>query len=367
MKVYYHNFVVTLFEGFGRGIGQSFIHTLRNMHEFEKWLLQPVYKTDCASKMKNEYGIVNLESKDDFWDLQDFVWIEDNTPMYPIDSMMRNGIIHTWDNYPVKTRNRQIVTVHDTFWCAKKYRKYRIKNGPDEDAIRDRFRKYVDIVVCPSDFSKRDFLEFMDGGFSPNNVNVIPWGSKFEGWLDPQTYDTVPEHFLFVSVPEYRKNFPQVVFAYEMVQKRLKHNIPLVVVADMSILEPEMKERIAPLLLSDSIKFVGKVSDGELLQLYLKAYALLMPSKLEGYGMPIIEAASLGCPVVCSASSSMEEFEGVCKVNPDNEYELTKAIEMMLDKNIRDIFRNDGLRMAGRKTYKRAAKEYGELYKVMQI
>ena len=42
-----------------------------------------------------------------------------------------------------------------------------------------------------------------------------------------------------------------------------------------------------------------------------KAYALIYPSKYEGFGLPILEAMSLGCPVISSNASSLPEVYGM--------------------------------------------------------
>lgn len=64
---------------------------------------------------------------------------------------------------------------------------------------------------------------------------------------------------------------------------------------------------ICRLGLQDSVTLLGKVSDKKLMALYEAAYALLMPSLYEGFGMPVLEAMSYGVPVIISQKSSMEE------------------------------------------------------------
>jgi alpha-1,3-rhamnosyl/mannosyltransferase len=48
--------------------------------------------------------------------------------------------------------------------------------------------------------------------------------------------------------------------------------------------------------------------------LYRRAVALIFPSKYEGFGLPVLEAMSLGCPVVCSRVASLPEVgeDAVC-------------------------------------------------------
>ena len=55
------------------------------------------------------------------------------------------------------------------------------------------------------------------------------------------------------------------------------------------------------------IIIIKNSGDETLFNLYKNATALIYPSIYEGFGMPIVEAMSLGCPVIFSNSSSLPE------------------------------------------------------------
>ncbi len=60
----------------------------------------------------------------------------------------------------------------------------------------------------------------------------------------------------------------------------------------------------------ERLHFMVDVDDGTLAGLYRKASLLLFPSLYEGFGMPVLEAMSNGCPVVCSAGGALPEVAG---------------------------------------------------------
>jgi glycosyltransferase involved in cell wall biosynthesis len=89
----------------------------------------------------------------------------------------------------------------------------------------------------------------------------------------------------------------------------------------------------ATLSISDSVRFIGYVSDDELAYLYAKARALVFPSLLEGFGMPVLEAMEKGLPVVTSNDGSLAEIAGdaAVLVDPRNPYDIAQGIARIVD------------------------------------
>ena len=74
---------------------------------------------------------------------------------------------------------------------------------------------------------------------------------------------------------------------------------------------------------------LGRLSDGEVAWLYRHADALVFPSRYEGFGLPVVEAQRLGCPVVCSNAASLPEVAGygAAYFDPDDHESLRDALE----------------------------------------
>jgi glycosyltransferase involved in cell wall biosynthesis len=79
---------------------------------------------------------------------------------------------------------------------------------------------------------------------------------------------------------------------------------------------------------SSNVINVGIVSDPELLALYESAIAFIFPSKYEGFGLPILEALSVGTLVIASRIPAFEEFknQNICYFDIDNQSQLRSAL-----------------------------------------
>jgi glycosyltransferase involved in cell wall biosynthesis len=96
---------------------------------------------------------------------------------------------------------------------------------------------------------------------------------------------------------------------------------------------------------------LGRITDAELAWCYEYALTLVFPSKYEGFGLPVLEAQSRGCPVVASAAASLPEVAGNAALyfHPDNSQELlihVRSLKM-------DAGRRAGLVSAGYENVKR--------------
>ncbi|MFH1833046.1 MAG: glycosyltransferase family 1 protein [Candidatus Levyibacteriota bacterium] len=90
-----------------------------------------------------------------------------------------------------------------------------------------------------------------------------------------------------------------------------------------------LKKRVNEMGLKDSVIFYGEVSDEELVYLYKNAKALVLPSLMEGFGLPALEAMSLGCLVLASDIPSFREIcqDAAIYFNPNNVNDLAKKLK----------------------------------------
>lgn len=362
MRVNYQNLAITAFNGLYRGIGQSWFHTvslLKESHDVEPYLLN---LTGSTAPFKETLKVAGMDvgAVTGYVPWTDILRLKDE---YIPDMFVPNGIMHSWDNFPMRTRCPQVVTVHDMFLFSRKYRKYIAKeNYPLDNDLR-RF-EFADVVVCPSAFSLKDFEE--ECPWFKGYKRVIPWGSKFShvsvdiSYVSDSVRDSADKPFvLWVSAPEKRKNFK----LFCDVVGQLQGSVKGVVVGGMASLAKEDVDVATGLLSKGTIMFLENLNDSELCYLYSRAEALLCTSDFEGFGMPAVEAASLNCPVVVRNASSLAEFEFALKAGAEAEEWVVQVKKILQDAEFRRALGCNG-RMAtdGYFNYNNTAKQYNAIY-----
>lgn len=115
----------------------------------------------------------------------------------------------------------------------------------------------------------------------------------------------------------------------------------------------------------------GTISDGELSALYHHAHAFVFPSLYEGFGIPPLEAMSLGCPVVAARSSSIPEICGDAALyfDPLDISDISRALELILtEDSLRKTLIQRGAKRVGMFTWESAAHQlYDQLTAVKLI
>jgi len=121
---------------------------------------------------------------------------------------------------------------------------------------------------------------------------------------------------------------------------------------------------------ADQLKIGNRVVDlasttNELLEaLYNRAYALLYPSRFEGFGWPIIEAQACGCPVVCSSAGPMADVAGAGALlrDPSDEEGFAADLLRLADPEERKHWSARALGNAKRFSAARMISEYRQIY-----
>ena len=148
---------------------------------------------------------------------------------------------------------------------------------------------------------------------------------------------------------------------------RQRHDIRqrLLIVGDDAHWKPLLVEECSRLGIQDNTTFVPYVSQELLPKVYAGADLLVMPSTIEGFGLPVLEAMASGTPVVCSRAASLPEVAGAAALyfDPASAEELAKRIEELLNsRELQESLRAKGLERAKQFTWEESTRKHVELY-----
>jgi glycosyltransferase involved in cell wall biosynthesis len=110
-----------------------------------------------------------------------------------------------------------------------------------------------------------------------------------------------------------------------------------------------------------NLHLLGRVSDDDLAKLLRGAVCFLFPSRIEGFGLPAVEAMIHGCPVIASNSPCLPEIcgEGAMLIDPDSPELWVDAVGHLLhDELFRRRLIEDGRRRAARYSWRKIAQTY---------
>jgi glycosyltransferase involved in cell wall biosynthesis len=197
--------------------------------------------------------------------------------------------------YPVVTYIHDVSAMND--WSASIHGLYRKTTVPRVAAVSDR-------IVTVSEFSKREIIGEL--AVDPAKVSVVHNGID-ERFFDetPGEPVEVPEEFiLYVGALNPRKNVAGLVKAYRRVSDELDH--------ELMVTGPRNKDLFDSLDVAeaDDVHLTGFVSREELKFLYDEADVFAYPSFYEGFGLPPLEAAACGTPVVASRTGAIPDILG---------------------------------------------------------
>lgn len=194
---------------------------------------------------------------------------------------------------------------------------------------------YADFIVAISHYSRNSFLEIFPH-YPADRIRVAHLGSRFSSLSgnDPGSAieGLVPDKFwLAVGTLEPRKNVRRLIRVYADFITHNKASHPLVLAGGKGWLEDDLEAFIGELGIREHVRILGYVKDDELTWLYKNCYAFLYPSLFEGFGLPVLEALSLGAAIVTSNTTSLPEVAGdaACYVDPLKEEDIAAALSRL--------------------------------------
>jgi glycosyltransferase involved in cell wall biosynthesis len=228
----------------------------------------------------------------------------------------------------------------------------------------------ADFIVAMSHYSRNHFLDTFPH-YPPDRIRVVHPGSRFH--LQPECPHPrrlarlQPGRFwLNVGTIEPRKNQRRLLQAYVRLKTQLNGSFPLVLAGGKGWLMEGFDKFIEELGLQDDVILPGYVEETELQWLYQNCFAFLYPSLFEGFGLPVLEAMTLGAPVIASNTTSLPEIVGHAGllVDPFTEDSIVNAMHQLVTGQInRAVLRERGMAQSREFSWRSTAERVREVYR----
>jgi glycosyltransferase involved in cell wall biosynthesis len=237
-----------------------------------------------------------------------------------------------------KTGCRYIVTTHDIIfndfeqYFSSGYRKSR-------QYLFARSIRRAAIKTTVSAYSQERIADYYN--LERNDIHILANGVTTSVKLNKEAASKLIEdkygiqnYFLYVSRVEARKNHQLLLETYLQLEL-YKQQISLVFIGKRSMQVSALQQLIDGL--TDEQKsyfyFIEQVEQDDLAAFYKACKLFVYPSIAEGFGIPPLEAAMHGVPVLCSSATAMQSFsffEPYC-FDPNNEAEFVSRLKQILD------------------------------------
>lgn len=279
---------------------------------------------------------------------------------------------------PFTYRGRSVITIHDLaiFDHPEWFPQSILKRFLSTRIFVPHSVKRANTIIVPSESTARDVRRLFPG--SDRKIVVVPHGVLTPPSIDIESaeelrvrYHLSERYLLFVGTLEPRKNIATLIRAFRTMHASDKFRDLSLVIAgskgwkyDEIFVEIEKtKQQFAP---NAPVKYVGYVSAKEKFTLMKHAIAFIYPSRYEGFGLPVLEAMSVGTPIIAGNTSSLPEVVGDAGlfVNPENEDELAGVMRKILNNEaLQATLSQKGQARAKEFTWMKTAERLWKLYR----
>jgi glycosyltransferase involved in cell wall biosynthesis len=266
---------------------------------------------------------------------------------------------------------RIVVTLHDLIWLEHPRL---IRSGGIAPVTRFVTHLYgraamryavrgADHVIAISEHSRSRALAYF--GLDPSRIDVIHHGVT-HGVFTPRAEHPPPHdqpYFLCLGNTLPYKNIPVAVRAFAACAR---HRPELrLVIAGRGDSTAQLRGLTRQLGIDERTTFTGPVDQDALLRLLHGAVALVFPSIIEGFGLPVLEAMAAGCPVLASTCPTLKEIAGDAALfcDPMSSEDFAAAMERLVsDTSLRRELRGRGLERSANFTWRRCAERTLGIY-----
>ncbi len=280
----------------------------------------------------------------------------------------RPDLLHVQYTAPLGCPVPVVVSVHDVSFLEHPEYFPKERAWQLQQTVRRTVKRAARILTV-SEFSRASILKVY-GDLEEDKVVVVPNAAAPEFRPIPREVARaalrkrfpVPGPFILsVGDIQPRKNQSGLIRAFAKLIRaypQLKHD--LVLVGKETWRADRAREAARESGVSDRIRFLGFVSDGDLLNLYNACDLYVFPSYYEGFGLPVLEAMACGRAVACSNTSALPEVVDGAAIlfDPYAVDEIARAMaDVLLDSELRMRMERLGMQRAAHFSWTNSAQQ----------
>jgi glycosyltransferase involved in cell wall biosynthesis len=290
----------------------------------------------------------------------------------PLDVLLYPTI---YSYVPAFTSAKKLVIIHDII--AETYPELTLPSKAARYAWNAKVavgRWQADAIVTVSEYSRKGIIRHFN--IPPDRVHVVGeagdpiFRTVANPVLAPQlvSLGLSPAKRMIVYVGGFgpHKNLQALLNAFEQISGKPEFSDATLVMVGEYKSEvfhsyySTLAEQIERNKLAGRVVFTGYLSDEDLVHLLNLSAVLVLPSLMEGFGLPAVEAAACGCPVIATTESPLPDVLGAggLYINPHKPEELTAALTRVLGSaELRASLRAAGLAATAKLTWDAAAQQ----------
>jgi glycosyltransferase involved in cell wall biosynthesis len=256
---------------------------------------------------------------------------------------------------------RQEASTHGYLW-------YWIKDMVHRLVIRSAVKRAKHIFVT-SEFTKKDVHETLSVPNSKMTVTYqAPFGVENISILEKesvlQKYFIKKPYIMYVGAAYPHKNLNALLDAWKIFQRKYGREYELVFAGKENFFYQKLQQTLKEKNYTD-VRYIGLVSDEDLMLLYKHAKLFVFPSLYEGFGIPPLEAMVQNLPVVSSNVSCMPEVlqDAALYFDPTNTEEMADVLyKGISDEPIRSKLQENGQKLLSKYSWKVLAGQTQKIY-----
>ena len=275
---------------------------------------------------------------------------------------------------PAITRAKKLLIIHDVI--AERYPQLTVPRRAARLLWKTKValgRMQADAIITVSEYSRRGLIEHF--GISPEKIFVVGEAGDpvFRAFDDPRPTPRLAALGILGSRPivtyvggfSPHKNIEELVAAFSEVTAGYGLSSALLVLVGDYERDTfhncfrVVQEAVERAGIGDRVVFTGYLPDDDLVVLLNMAKVLVLPSFIEGFGLPAVEAAACGCPVIATRNSPLPELLGDRQlyITPGRN-EIAGALGRVLKSDaLRKEMGRAGIEAASRLTWDAAARQ----------